>query len=198
MIYYIADTHFGHENIMHYCNRPFGSVKEMDQAMADAIHRIDTERNTLIHAGDFVFGITRFYREFGRLQFPEKNILIVGNHDRVTQNTERKMVGTWFANIIGTRGEWRETTWVVQDKTPGKPVQVLVSHLPQRNLRGCDYNVYGHFHNNLYRQKERERDWLWVLEDKRYLNAGVEVTGYMPMTLPQLIEANEEALTNVW
>ena len=33
MIFYIADTHFGHENILQMDSRPFASVEEMDTAL---------------------------------------------------------------------------------------------------------------------------------------------------------------------
>ncbi len=32
MKYYIADTHFGHRNVLKFDNRPFSDVDEMDRA----------------------------------------------------------------------------------------------------------------------------------------------------------------------
>lgn len=33
MIYFTADTHFGHYNVIRFCDRPFASAEEMDKAM---------------------------------------------------------------------------------------------------------------------------------------------------------------------
>ena len=33
MVYFTADTHFGHENVIRFCDRPFSTADEMDEAM---------------------------------------------------------------------------------------------------------------------------------------------------------------------
>ncbi len=44
MIFYIADTHFGHENVTVFSGRPYGSMEEMN---SDLVRRWnDKVRNT--------------------------------------------------------------------------------------------------------------------------------------------------------
>lgn len=33
MIYYIADMHFGHENVIRFDSRPFADTEQMDEAL---------------------------------------------------------------------------------------------------------------------------------------------------------------------
>ena len=33
MIFFTADTHFGHNNVIRFCDRPFSSAAEMDEVM---------------------------------------------------------------------------------------------------------------------------------------------------------------------
>jgi len=36
VIFFTSDTHFGHENIIRYCQRPFADVGEMDRELIAA------------------------------------------------------------------------------------------------------------------------------------------------------------------
>ena len=35
MTYFTADTHFGHQNVIRFCDRPWQTAEEMDEAMIE-------------------------------------------------------------------------------------------------------------------------------------------------------------------
>lgn len=76
--FFIADTHFGHANIIKYSNRPFNSVEEMDEILIQNWNSIITKNDTVYHLGDFSFaGIDLYRRRLnGHINF------IKGSHDR--------------------------------------------------------------------------------------------------------------------
>jgi calcineurin-like phosphoesterase family protein len=106
--YFIADTHFGHANIIKYCSRPFlsdeeerlvreahgdrdrlrdvavsrASVERMDQTMLDHINAVVGPDDTLWHLGDFTFGDYEKAEGYRRRIRCRNVHLIWGNHDR--------------------------------------------------------------------------------------------------------------------
>lgn len=101
-------------------------------------------------------------------------ILVLGNHD-----------ASWI---------WREsatehlTTHVSMMELIDRNRRVVLCHYPMLtwpNIRGGSYMVYGHLHGN------REHDpCLKHGLNPRMLNSCVEVNGYQPVTLDEMIENN--------
>lgn len=82
-IWLTADTHFGHKNIIKYCERPFKTVEEMDTTLIKNWNKLVDEQDLVYHLGDFSMskrsGDIKRYRE----KLSGKIFLIKGNHDRL-------------------------------------------------------------------------------------------------------------------
>lgn len=83
MIYFTSDHHFGHANIIKYCNRPFRNVAEMDQEMIQRWNSVVNYADTVYHLGDFCLGNARMARTyFGRLNGYIKILSNPWHHDK--------------------------------------------------------------------------------------------------------------------
>jgi len=57
--WFTADFHLGHANIIRYCNRPFSTVEEMDQAIVERLNASAKPNDVLYFLGDFCMGGSR-------------------------------------------------------------------------------------------------------------------------------------------
>ena len=78
MIFFTADTHFNHRNIIRYCNRPFADVAEMNEAMIANWNRVVGRRDLVYHLGDFAWGDNRAVLQ----RLNGRKVLILGSHDK--------------------------------------------------------------------------------------------------------------------
>ncbi len=82
-IFVTADHHFGHENIIGFCNRPFQTVYEMDMTLIENWNKIVKPTDTVIHLGDFTLGNWKVAE--GYFKRLNGNIKVLGNswhHDK--------------------------------------------------------------------------------------------------------------------
>nr|MBR6778402.1 metallophosphoesterase [Clostridia bacterium] len=81
MKYFTSDLHFGHENVLRLCNRPFSCVEEMDEHLIQEWNKLVHRNDEVYILGDFSFRAEKppeYYLD--RLK-GEKH-LIIGNHDK--------------------------------------------------------------------------------------------------------------------
>lgn len=78
-IYLIADTHFSHENIIKYCNRPFNDIDEMNNEMINNWNNIVKKDDIVYHLGDFTIDSDDLKNLVNKLN--GEIYFIRGNHD---------------------------------------------------------------------------------------------------------------------
>lgn len=81
-IFFTSDTHFGHENIIKYCDRPYDTVGQMDKDIKDRWNSIIPKDGIVFHLGDFAL--------YGRGKLSDYTsglngeiYITPGNHDRL-------------------------------------------------------------------------------------------------------------------
>lgn len=129
MIYFIADTHFNHENIIKYCNRPFKNSQEMNEYIIKKWNSVVKKEDTVYHLGDVGFGTTEMLKELvGKLN--GKKILLRGNHD-----FKRGLNG------------WKEVGFSEVYKKKIELGNLVLTHAPIELEDKEKINVFGHIHD---------------------------------------------------
>lgn len=83
--FFTADEHYGHENIIKYCNRPFSSIEEMNEYLIEQHNSVVKKGDISIHVGDFALLPKD---EVGKIisRLNGQNIFLKGSHDRWGSN----------------------------------------------------------------------------------------------------------------
>lgn len=172
MIYYIADLHFGHANVIKFDNRPFSDVNEMDKYMIELWNlRVKDEDHVYI-VGDVSLN-NKLPIEKYLAQLKGHKHLIRGNHDgRLLDNQKAMEYFDSVDDILEINDEGR---------------RVCMCHYPMAEWPGYyrgSWHIYGHIHNN-------KNEAFYIMKDKeRALNAAVAINNYMPVTFNELVVNN--------
>ena len=172
MVYYIADTHFGHENVIGFCSRPFSSAAEMDEVMIERWNRKVHGNDTVYVLGDMFFRCADAERILERLKGRKR--LLVGNHD-----------GSWMTKLrVSDYFDSVDTMLETSVDNYG----VTMCHYPLLTWRHQKrtYMIHGHIHNDT-----TSDFWPLIRCRERVLNAGVDINGFEPVTLEEMIANNE-------
>lgn len=156
MIYFIADTHFGEDNIRKYENRPFKNVKEMNAILIENWNETVSDKDEIYLLGDF----SNNESENILLKLHGIKYLVKGNHD-IRSNEYYRGIG--FLEVYD------------------KPIILdefwILSHEPLYVNENMPYaNIFGHVHNSpLYKTYSRQ-----------HYCVSVERIDYKPISFEQI------------
>jgi calcineurin-like phosphoesterase family protein len=177
-IFFISDTHFGHEKPYNTFLRPdgsflrhHGSATAGDEAMVENWNKTVKPTDKVYHVGDFAMH-KKFIPLANRLN--GEKILIRGNHDIEKASVYLQ----YFKDVRGSH------------QFDG----VLITHIPVHpdSLGRWGFNIHGHLHygrvmrtywyesgNDSYTYSKKEID-------PRYFNVSVECINYTPISLEEI------------
>ena len=170
MIWFTADPHFFHANIVGYCRRPFGSVSGMNDELIKRWNASVRKRDTIYVLGDFSWNVSSDTLKDLVNSLHGKIILVPSvDHDRHILN---KLIGLvmieqplLYLNLGSER--------------------VVLCHYPLSSWSGAHYGVYmlhGHCHGSLAPGFFPNR-----------CDVGMDAWDYRPVTLEE-VKARTEAL----
>lgn len=94
-IFFTADLHFHHRNIITYCNRPFNNVAEMNAYLIQTWNSQVDVNDIVYFLGDFSINKKAVFDESLVRQLNGIKHLILGNHDKFTQEKNRYITAGW-------------------------------------------------------------------------------------------------------
>ena len=138
-IWFTSDSHYGHHNILKFCNRPWSTTEEMDEALIANWNSVVKEEDIVFHLGDFAFAPNHRWKELiSRLN--GQIYLVLGNHD----------VTRWPGDtIISLFDRVEQQMLVIVDNK----YKVILNHYPllcyagtYRKPENCVIQLHGHTH----------------------------------------------------
>ena len=175
-IYFTSDLHFGHQNILRFCNRPWKTTEEMDEALIANWNSVVGPDDIVFNLGDFAFAPNWRWKEIlSRLN--GHHYLILGNHD----------ISRFPGEYIMSLFEGVEQQMIL--KIDGR--LVYLNHYPflcyggtWRDPKSAVYQLFGHVHSgpNI---SGKDSDKLVNLFPFQY-DVGVDNNNYTPISWEQV------------
>lgn len=164
-IYFIADLHLGHKNILTLANRRFDSIQEHDSYLIDCINKTVSTSDHLYILGDLGFHKDYLSLATKMAEINTHNVHIIrGNHDDIKDLIRLQEDGL----IV----EYKEMKIVKKGNN-----RIFCCHYPMREWYGFYrgyYHAFGHVHNTLQPYE-------------RSMDVGVDSIGYHPIEFDNLV-----------
>lgn len=160
-LWFTADQHFWHENILDYCDRPFKSINQMNEALIELHNKVVKPNDVVWMLGDYTLAGGNHFESVQRLtrRLNGQKHLVLGNHDKFKPFT---YVGMGFHTVHTVEHLEVLDIYLVHDPAVAN---VLRDKLW---LTGHVHKLFKHARN--------------------VINVGVDQWGFMPVHIDEVLE----------
>jgi calcineurin-like phosphoesterase family protein len=171
--FFTADLHFGHDNIIKYCNRPFSKASEMNGVLIDNWNsRVDSKDQVWI-LGDIAFLNQEQIVDI--LKQLKGNIhVILGNHDRHINGP--------VLNFLASEPTLYKELSFAESRVDGGKQNIVLFHYPMLSWNRSYYkswHLHGHIHST---PEKRKRAGRYALD------VGVDGNNFFPYSYENVFE----------
>ena len=168
-LFFSSDPHYGHFNIIGFCQRPFSSSAEMTEKLIENWNNKIKKDDIAILCGDFSLSTNRKYLAEILFRLNGKMYLALGNHDKWIKHEDLKNRFIGISDIIEVN---------VCDNI-NKSQCIIACHYPiyrwNKSHRGS-WHIYGHSH-----QKDALSNY-----SNYAINVGVDAWNYCPVSFDEI------------
>lgn len=168
-IFFTADYHLFHRNIIKYCNRPFSNTHRMHETIIKNHNALVNEEDTIYFLGDLTMESPSSRQRIEAIlnQLNGNFIMILGNHDKFKPYTYLEM---GFSSV--------HTSLMISHYDHHK---IILCHDPAWVQPGMlnpsvSFAIVGHVHAS----------WKHIYTTLPIINCGVDVWNFQPVTLAEI------------
>lgn len=169
-VYFTSDEHFGHANIIKFCNRPFTGVDDMQEKLIENHNNVVKAGDRVYHLGDMFWRTTSDAQAISILsRLNGQHYYILGNHEEViNRNSSLRNAFIWVKDTFNL-------------KISGLP-NIWLSHYAHRVWNGSHrwaYHLYGHTHAALPE------------DGSLSIDVGVDARNFYPISIDEVVTIME-------
>ena len=193
-IWFTSDCHFGHRNILNFCERPFENTKEMEKAIIENWNRVVKPNEKVFCLGDFSWFHSRHEIKKIVNKLNGEIYMILGNHDKKEAFELCDAEKLYICSDI-TYLYLRPETNDSDNRFETNCYTVVLSHFPQlcysQSEKNNTYNFFGHIHSRKNQPMIEFDEPIKLLKRQQY-DVGADRHDYTPIDFFDVLKEIEE------
>jgi calcineurin-like phosphoesterase family protein len=177
-VFFTSDEHFGHRNILKFCDRPFTDLQDMQEKLIENHNKVVNKGDLVYHLGDMFWKTLTLKEALNiRYRLNGNHYYIMGNHDEMFKHQPLVESFVW-----------------VKDAANIHPIgypNIYLHHYACRVWNGSHRNswhLYGHSHSAL-----PEANPTGTMDESPLcFDVGVDAQNYTPISLEDVKKKMEE------